>query len=72
MNRLNKKVANKELSGRGQSRAKTVLLANKNEAMKSMPEVNFSEPSNLERIFHTEKEQSIPTISVTSGKASIS
>ena len=71
MSRLNKKAANKESSKSGQSRAKTVLLANKKEAMQSMPEVNPSEPSNLERIFHAKKEQSIPTISVTSGKASI-
>ena len=66
MYRINKKKVNIDSTTSGQSRANGPVT-DKNE---SLPEVSPSEHSDLARLFDTRKENSIPSISVTTGKAS--
>ena len=65
MYRINKKGVDIDPTASGQSRANGPFT-NKNE---SLPEVSPDEHSDLGRLFYTAKEHSIPSISVTTGKA---
>ena len=65
MHSINKKEVNIESITSGQSRANGPVT-NKNE---SLPGVSPSEHSDLARLFNIRKENSTPSISVTTGKA---
>ena len=65
MHRINKKKVNIDSITSGQSRANGPVT-NKNE---SLPGVSPSEHSDLARLFNIRKENSTPSISVTTGKA---
>ena len=65
MYRINKKGVDIDPTASGQSKAKGPFI-NKNEGL---PEVSPDEHSDLGRLFYTAKEHSIPSISVTTGKA---
>ena len=66
MHRINKKEVNIDFTTSGQSRANGPVT-NK---IESLPWVSPSKHSDLARLFDTRKENSIPSISVTTGKAS--
>ena len=63
MHRINKKEVNIDSITSGQSRANGPVI-NKNESLQG---VSPSEHSDLARLFDTRKENSIPSVSVTTG-----
>lgn len=65
MHRINKKGMDIDLTTNGQSRANGPFTS-KNECL---PEASPDEQSDLAQLFDTGKEHSIPSISVTTGKA---